>query len=136
MGRLSGYAWGENAGWVNFAPANSGVFLGYAYLLQYLRGELGQLSGINGHLPRHCCLRPNGLPCKGGDYGGYFAGRWKEREADALLRDVSALILVRFCHMMPLTLSSKGKVRMRVHPRAAFDRPMAGGTDDDFVVEL
>jgi hypothetical protein len=29
---------------------------GAVYELQYLRGELGQLSGINRHFTRHCCL--------------------------------------------------------------------------------
>ena len=61
---------------------------------------------------------------------------WEEKETDTLLRDVSALLLVRFCHMMPHTLSSKGKARTRVRPRAAFGRPMGGGTDDGFFVEL
>jgi hypothetical protein len=56
--------------------------------------------------------------------------------ADMPPGDVSALILVRFCHMMPPTLSSKEKVRTGVHPRAAFHRPMGGGTYDNFFMEL
>ncbi len=38
------------------ACGSLGVFLGYTCFLQYLRGEPGQLTGINGHLTRHYCL--------------------------------------------------------------------------------